>query len=110
MNEEGLTAYGLRTMGMNCPLGIDTEAPELSWKLASDVEGQRQTAYEIEAAGSEDFTDVIWTSGALRSEKPFGAVYGGGYKAGQRVYWRVRVRNEKMSGADFLSPHGSNTE
>lgn len=80
--EEGLAACGLRTLGMDCPLGIDTEAPELSWRLASGAEGKRQTAYEIEAANSEDFTAVIWSSGVVRSEKPFGAAYGGGYEPG----------------------------
>ena len=34
------------------PLGVDVTKPRLSWSLASVVQGDRQTAYQIVAASS----------------------------------------------------------
>ena len=100
-NEGGLTAYGLRSLGLDCPLGIDTQAPELSWRLISGGNNSSQSAYEIEASDSEDFSSRIWSSGIVESKRPFGAVYGGGYVPRQRVFWRVRVRDEKNVWSEF---------
>ena len=36
------------------PLGIDAKEPQLSWQLASDQRGQKQTAYRLLVASSEE--------------------------------------------------------
>ncbi len=51
------------------PLGLETLHPRLSWMLSSAERGQRQTAYQILAASSEEKlqagTGDIWDSGKV---------------------------------------------
>lgn len=96
-----LSAVRLRAQGMKDPVGIGTEAPELSWKLRSGENGQAQTAFEILAAADESFENVVWNSGAVESGRPFGAVYGGGFEAGRQVFWRVRLRDKNGNWGDY---------
>lgn len=93
-------AVRLRTVGMKAPLGISA-APELSWKLCSDENGQAQTAYEIQASDNESFNNIIWESGKVASSKPFGAVYGGGFAEGREVFWRVRLWDKDGNRGGF---------
>ncbi len=94
-------AVDLRTQGMVNPIGIGSEAPELSWRLSSDENGQSQSAYEIQAASDEDFENIIWESGVVDSSKPFGAVYGGGFEDGLTVFWHVRLIDKDGNRGNF---------
>ncbi len=100
----GLCAVRLRTHGLQNPLGIGTEAPELSWALSSAENNQVQTAYEIQAAVDVDFENMFWRSGEVETSKPFGAVYGGRFMAGQEIFWRVRLRNGDGVWGEFSDP------
>ncbi|WP_235921637.1 family 78 glycoside hydrolase catalytic domain [Lentzea tibetensis] len=65
-------------------LGTDVERPRLSWVLAADGTGVRQTAYEIEVDG--------WSSGKVDSGETVGIAYGGpALRPRTRYHWRVRV-------------------
>ena len=45
---QGVKSVGkLRCEYLDNPLGIDMLTPRLSWKMASDKRGQKQTAYRI---------------------------------------------------------------
>lgn len=95
----------LRCDGMTDPVGVDTLAPVLSWRLASDGHDKWQGAYQIEAAGTRAALlaghDLLWESGPVDSDEQLQVAYGGQPLAsGQTVWWRVRVRDE----ADNLSP------
>ncbi|MCD6354817.1 MAG: family 78 glycoside hydrolase catalytic domain [Prolixibacteraceae bacterium] len=90
------------------PIGIDIEKPRLSWQLISDEENVMQTAYEIRVAGS--LSDLyrkskqIWTSAKVMSDKSVNIVYGGpALKSMQRVYWQVRVWDNKTNKASSWS-------
>ncbi len=94
----------LRPTHMRCeylvdPLAVDTPRPRLSWELeAADpaARGLVQTGYEISvttapspAAPSES---AMWSSGKVTSAETNQIVYAGQPLAPrQRVYWRVRV-------------------
>ncbi len=39
----------IRIEYLHNPMGLDTRTPEISWKLASDRQGDRQTAYQLVA-------------------------------------------------------------
>ncbi len=76
------------------PLGIDDDAPALSWQLQDDGGGAHQTAYLLQvatgaarlAAGKPD----IWSSGRVTSDRSVGIPYGGPALAPEkRYYWRV---------------------
>ncbi|KAA6300369.1 MAG: hypothetical protein EZS26_003494 [Candidatus Ordinivivax streblomastigis] len=104
--EKRITVYDLRCEYFANPLGIDTETPRFSWKIAdpSHVRGQHQTAYRIMVSTSSAKLKAgkadVWDSGTVQSGEshlvPFGGrklVSGGDY------YWRVIVydRNRKAS-------------
>jgi alpha-L-rhamnosidase len=78
------------------PIGIDVLKPRLSWKMASDVRGQKQTAYQILVASSpellrEDKSD-LWNSGKIKSDNSVQVEYNGKeLTSGLRCYWTVRV-------------------
>ena len=75
------------------PLGIDTAAPVLSWRLVDNRSGALQTAYEITVSmsatgGSAD----LWDSGRVVSAQSAGVPYGGPtLQPSHRYFWRVKV-------------------
>ncbi|PTX94384.1 family 78 glycoside hydrolase catalytic domain [Opitutus sp. ER46] len=82
-------------LGTN-PAGIDVAAPRLSWRVASDVRGQCQTAYQVLAASTSAALaadrGVIWDSGKIASDDTTSIRYAGAPLASsQTVWWKVRV-------------------
>ncbi len=78
------------------PLGIDAPQPRLGWRLASDVRAQRQAAYQILVASSEDLLTEekadLWNTGRVASDRSIQVVYGGKpLVSGQRCFWTVRA-------------------
>ena len=84
---------------MKEPVGIDTSAPRLSWKLeAVDAKARdlRQTAYQVLVAsnlGNLQRNDGdLWDSGRVASDQSLNVVYKGvPLMSSQRCYWKVRV-------------------
>ncbi len=81
------------------PLGIDVLQPRLSWRMATNRPGAKQTAYQVLAASSlEKLTDTaadMWNSGKCASDQSVHVPYGGKTLVSrQRVYWRVLVWDE----------------
>ncbi len=48
------------------PMGLDTRTPEISWKLASDRQGDRQTAYHL-VVSTQDRLKVVLDTGKVAS-------------------------------------------
>lgn len=97
---EPLRVTGLRCEYLESPLGLHADRPRLSWLLAGSDFGTRQTAYQIQAAGSAALlgaAELIWDSGKVTSEHSIQVSYAGP-PIGSRdhVHWRVRV----WDGAD----------
>ena len=91
------------------PIGIDVEKPRLSWQLNSDEENVLQTAYEIRVTDSkEDLQkgkNLIWTSGKVESDQSVNVVYKGpALQSMQRVYWQVRVWDNKNRASAWSTP------
>ncbi len=75
---------------------MGTACPRLSWVLDSDGRGQKQSAYQILVAGSEENLrteeNLLWDSGKVASDRSFGVEYGGQQlRSGSRCVWKVRV-------------------
>jgi alpha-L-rhamnosidase len=103
-------ADGVRVVDLRCeygevPTGIDVPDPRLSWKLAGDKRGQRQTAYQIRAysyAALARNTDTVsartpdlWDTGKVVSDETHLIRYGGKQlESSQQVFWCVRVWDE----------------
>jgi alpha-L-rhamnosidase len=91
------------------PLGIDHPVPRLSWTLESSVRGQKQTAYRVLVAQSnqalmEDRGD-LWDSGKVASSKSVNIVYTGDtLVSGQRCFWKVKVWDKDGVPSDWSAP------
>lgn len=92
----GLRVYELRCDAMENPLGVDSEPPKLSWKLASDERGQLQTAWQALVATSPEKLAAnqgdVWDSGRQSGDAQVGVPYGGrALRSSEQVFWKVRV-------------------
>ena len=91
-----MEVLNLRTEYKINPLGIDSQNPRLSWEIHSEVMNTVQSAYQIQAASSEDELksgkNLIWDSGKVESDQSIHVPYQGKpLNSGQRVYWQVKV-------------------
>ncbi|MCS7066357.1 MAG: alpha-L-rhamnosidase N-terminal domain-containing protein, partial [Fimbriimonadales bacterium] len=96
----GLRISHLRTEGLTNPLGIDQLLPRLSWQIRTARRGARQTAYHLQAASALELLlnaqPDLWDSGWQAGDDPTGVRYGGApLQSRQRVYWRVRIQDER---------------
>ncbi|MGB7590176.1 MAG: alpha-L-rhamnosidase N-terminal domain-containing protein, partial [Terriglobia bacterium] len=97
--EELLRPVNLRCEYRQNPLGIDTLQPRLSWTLEPTdprVRDQRQTAYQVLAASSEELLRSdqgdLWDTGKVESDKSIHVPYEGKpLGSGMQVWWKVRV-------------------
>ena len=73
------------------PLGVDVLQPKLSWILASLARGDRQIAYQILVATSENILQKdsgdMWDSGKIESDETLQIAYAGKpLESSQRVF------------------------
>ncbi|MFZ1934033.1 MAG: family 78 glycoside hydrolase catalytic domain [Thermoguttaceae bacterium] len=99
----------MRPVDLSCeeqtdPLGIDTAAPRLSWRLEGDGRGLRQTAYRILVASSAEVLEKgegdLWDSGRVASDQSRDVEYRGRpLTSRQRCFWKVQAwdQDEKSS-------------
>ncbi|MDR1090836.1 MAG: glycoside hydrolase family 78 protein [Prevotella sp.] len=98
----------LRCEHLTNPLGIDTDAPRLTWMLEveDDRQGTKQTSYQIIIG--RDSLDVskehgnMWNTGKLNSDAMLTVYNGKKLEPFSRYYWKVIVWNqdsEKESSA-----------
>ncbi|MBN1559609.1 family 78 glycoside hydrolase catalytic domain [candidate division KSB1 bacterium] len=95
-----LTPYDLRCDYLENPLAIDDPTPDLSWKLSSRNVNQKQTAYQIQVAGTirnlKQGNGDLWDSGKVVSEQNLHVTYAGTpLVSRQKAFWRARVWDEK---------------
>ena len=65
--------YDLMTEDLVDPIGVDDPTPTFSWKMASKVIGQKQTAYQIMVKNDQE---TVWDSGKVDSDESVVIVYG----------------------------------
>ena len=85
----------LQTEHLENPLGIDSPAPRLSWKLGDERVGARQTAYRLLiGTDSVDITEGrcnIWDSEKQLSDAMLITYNGQELKPFTRYYWKVNI-------------------
>ncbi|MCD6201630.1 MAG: glycoside hydrolase family 78 protein [Bacteroidales bacterium] len=91
------------------PLGLDDLHPRLSWQLTGEGRGILQTAYEIRAAASPEqllmTSKLIWSSGKVdRNQSVYVPYDGPALSSGQRVYWQVRVWDNRGHRSAWSKP------
>ncbi|MEI8113820.1 MAG: glycoside hydrolase family 78 protein [Bacteroidia bacterium] len=87
------------------PVGIDIQKPRLSWQMNSAEENILQTAYEMQVTDQTAKGKVIWTSGKVNSSQSVNVTYDGpALKSMQRVYWQVRIWDNKGKATAWSAP------
>src|SRR5687768_6090766 len=76
------------------PIGIDAQAPRLSWQIAAP----RQSAYQV-------VVDGMWDSGKVESDQSIHVAYGGPtLRSRQRCEWKVRVWDGDGEASSWSEP------
>lgn len=100
-----LDAISLRTEYLNNPIGIDASKPRLGWKLRSDGTNMMQSAYQVQAAKTESFANLIWDSGKVAGSESQRVRYEGPeLQSLERIYWRVKVWSSNGEESAFSEP------
>lgn len=78
------------------PQGIESLRPRLSWWLESERRGEKQTAYQVVVASSQENLEAgqfdLWDSGRIASDQSVHVEYSGKPLASRiQCHWRVRV-------------------
>src|SRR5271157_643266 len=86
----------LRCEYLSNPLGIDVVNPRLSWIVESDSRGDKQTAYQVLVASSEDRlnekSEDLWDTGKVASNQTINVQYQGeALGSGMACRWKVRA-------------------
>ncbi|MFC1518596.1 family 78 glycoside hydrolase catalytic domain [Pseudomonadota bacterium] len=93
--------------GMANPIGYYETKPRFSWKLPSNGSIQSQSAYQIQVASSVDKLQTkadLWDSGKVEDSQTAWVRYQGEpLKSRQKVFWRVKVWDEKDTGSEWSS-------
>lgn len=99
----------LRWNGEAQPLGFIQFEPRLSWVVASDRRGDKQTAYQVLVASSREQLAPgkadLWDSEKVASGASMNVRYAGPTpQARQRAYWTVRVWDAQDRPTPFARP------
>jgi alpha-L-rhamnosidase len=99
-----LEVTGLRCEYLAAPRGVDVPQPRVSWQILSEHRGERQTAYHVLVASSEETLrhdkGDLWDTGRVNSDQSIQVAYNGrALVSRMHCYWKVRVwdRNGKAS-------------
>ena len=107
---ETLASANLRTEWLAEPMGIDVTEPRLSWQVKSSERGQKQTAYHIVVASSEEKLlqnrGDLWDTGKVASgEDAESCLCGHAADAPtKRVFWKVQVWDKDGASSKWSQP------
>lgn len=91
-----LEIYDIKIEQMECPLGLDVEAPAFSWKLKSSKQNIKQTGVQIKVTNSAT-KELCWDSRVLACDCSVGICYGGSPLQPQTAY-EVEVEVKDQNG------------
>src|SRR5580658_5081631 len=82
----------LRVEYLDNPIAIDVTVPRFAWVLQSTERNQKQTAFQLQVASSDEFEKAeVWDSGKVTSSATTQVEYAGKLLGSDRIYyWRVR--------------------
>lgn len=91
------------------PVGLDVIQPRLSWTLASEQRGQRQTAFQVLVASSPGTLAKeegdLWDSGKVASDQTIHVAYAGKpLQSRMRVWWQVRAWDQDGQPSVWSAP------
>lgn len=91
------------------PLAVQTPRPRLSWIVASERRGARQTAYRILVASTRQLLHSdrgdLWDTGKVPSSETLNIEYAGKrLPSGMECWWKVRVWDESGRPSTWSAP------
>lgn len=93
---QSIKSYDHRVEYKTDPLGIETQTPRFSWKIKGTGVDIMQASYELQVARSENFNELVWETGEVRSDQSILIPYKGTQLISRnKYYWRVRIKEEK---------------
>ncbi len=100
---------GLRCEYLVDPLGIDEQAPRLSWEPVDPRRGAQQTAYRVIVADDPAALEVdegnLWDSGIVRSAQTCQVVYAGQPLPSRScAWWKVRTWDQDDQPSPWSAP------
>ncbi len=101
-SSDQLLPYDLRCEHLDTPLGIDTRAPRLAWRLTSPRRADTQTAYRVtvSALTGTDLREVpVWDSGWVSGGQVYVDYAGAPLTSATRYVWQVQVRDAEGNDA-----------
>lgn len=106
-----ITIYDLKCENLNNPEGIGTTEPAFGWKIATEVNGSSQKAYQVLVASDQKLlneTDAdLWNSGKIRSSMQIMVPYAGKDLASRAVcVWKVRIWDENGNSSEWSPVSG----
>jgi alpha-L-rhamnosidase len=105
----GVSATNLRCEHRHDPLGVDVLVPRLSWNIESPDRNQKQTAFQILVADSEEILRQdqgnLWDSGRVQSDETIDIVYAGKpLRSHERCFWKARVWDREGQPSTWSAP------
>lgn len=99
----------LRCEYLTDPLAIETPAPRLSWRIASAVRGQRQTAYRVLVASDLEHLERgngdLWDSGLVQDALTVNIAYAGSpLGSRQECLWKVQSLDRDGHASAWSAP------
>jgi alpha-L-rhamnosidase len=91
------------------PLGIDETEPQLSWQIRSDQGGQKQSAYRLVVASSQEKLSKdegdLWDSGKIKSGQSRHIEYQGqALQSRTECFWKVKVWDKDGKPSAWSEP------
>lgn len=104
-----VTVSNLRCEYAVNPLGVDVTQPRLSWMLASGERGEKQTAYQVLVASTEENLGAgkgdLWDTGKVLSGQSIQLPYRGRALTSRRqCHWKVRVWDKAGAPTSYSEP------
>ncbi len=108
LSAQAFEAVQPRCEGRENPLGVEVEAPVLSWVFSARDRGAVQSAWRVLAANApealaEERGDV-WDSGRVVSDTQRVPYAGRTLKSGERIFWTVRVWDAAGNASAWSAP------
>jgi alpha-L-rhamnosidase len=98
-----LVVERLQTDAADAPLGIDSLAPRLRWRLRSEARGTLQTAYRVLVATRAELATPgaadVWDSGDVKTSDPWCVYAGPALRSRTRYHWSVSVATNAGAAA-----------
>ena len=88
------------------PLGIETNVPQFSWLVKSNLNGAQQSAYRILVSDNQEVLSEnsgnFWDSGKKKSNQSIGIAYGGDkLQSETKYYWKAKVWDQNGNESEW---------